>query len=40
MQAGARLVCIGALFILGSCGGDRVALTPLQPGGTVARIRR
>ena len=35
MQAGARLVCICALFILGSCGGDRVALTPLQPGDTV-----
>jgi len=35
MPAGARLVCICALFILGSCGGDRVALTPLQPGDTV-----
>ncbi len=35
MPTGARLVCICALFILGSCGGDRVALTPLQPGDTV-----
>ena len=35
MQAAARLMCICALFILGSCGGDRVALTPLQPGDTV-----
>ena len=35
MQAAARLVCICALFILGSCSGDRVALTLLQPGDTV-----
>ena len=35
MQAAARLVCICALFILGSCSGDKVALTLLQPGDTV-----
>ena len=35
MQAAARLVCICALFILGSCSSDKVALTLLQPGDTM-----